>query len=83
MKTILLALLEKTIAAIMSKDWELLKSEVQRLLDKDIPGEEKHQIVLKNMYDFGSVFAGWFLDIAIKMAYAKLANKPLMEEHWQ
>lgn len=83
MKTILLALLEKTIAAIMSKDWDLLKTEVQHLLDKDIPGEEKHQIVLKNMYEFGSAFATWFLDIAIKMAYAKLANKPLMDANWK
>lgn len=80
MKTILLAMVEKLIAAILASDWELLKAQVSALLDEDLPGTEKHAIVLERMRDFGSVFASWFLDIAIKMAYAKLAGKSLEKQ---
>lgn len=79
MKTLLLAMVEKLIAAILASDWSLLKDQVSALLDKDLPGEQKHAIVLERMRDFGSVFATWFLDIAIKMAYARLAGKALEE----
>ena len=39
----------------------------------------QHALVVANLRDVGCTLATWLLDIGVKMAYAKLAQKPLMQ----
>lgn len=75
MKTLLVALLERTIAAILAKDWNLVLYRVHWLMNADLSGEDKHRRVIEELRSMGNTLATWLLDIAIKAAYAKLAKK--------
>lgn len=72
MKTILLALLEKTIAALLAGDWGQVKAWVETYMMADLPGEEKRRIVFEQLRKLGVDCATWLLYAAIEVAYGRI-----------
>ena len=75
MKSLWTALLYKAMQALFAKDWNSIVSQVQALLNSDIPGEQKRQIVFDTLRSFGIDAASWLLYAAIELAYGKLKEK--------
>ncbi len=75
MKSFWIALAKKAVAAYFDKDWNSIVSQVQALLNSDIPGEQKRQIVFDTLRSFGIDAASWLLYAAIELAYGNLKEK--------
>ena len=75
MKSLWTALLYKAMQALFAKDWNSIVSQVRALLNSNIPGAQKRQIVFDTLRSFGIDAASWLLYAAIELAYGKLKEK--------
>lgn len=80
MKEILFFVVYQAVKTLLNADWGMVQREVSTLIDTDLQGAQKHAIVIGALRAKGVVWATWVLDIAIKVVYARLVNKPLLEE---
>lgn len=72
MKTLLLALLEKTIAALLAGNWGQVKAWVESYMRSDLPGDQKRQLVFEQLRKLGVDSATWLLYAAIEIAYGRI-----------
>lgn len=56
-------------------NWERVKAVVVRMDDKDLSGEEKRHLALKEIKIVGVDVAKWALNLAIELAVAWLRSK--------
>lgn len=69
------ALLYKAIQALLAKDWNSVTYQVGALMQSNIPGSQKRQIVFDTLRSFGIDAASWLLYAAIELAYGQLKEK--------
>lgn len=75
MKSFWLALLQKAIQALLSKEWGVILNEVESLImDRDVSGAEKRERVFVLLRAYGSQAATWLLYAGIEIAYGTLKS---------
>ena len=75
MKSFWLALLQKAIQALLSKEWGVILNEVESLvMDREMSGAEKRELVFVLLRACGSQAATWLLYAGIEIAYGKLKS---------
>ena len=72
MKSFWTTLLQKAIAALLAKDWDLVVSSVYLLTSADTPGEQKRERVYLILREAGVSVAAWLLYAAIEIAYGQI-----------
>ena len=73
MKAFWMALLQKAMQALLSKEWKFIIEEVEKfLMDREMSGAEKRERVFVQMRIYGSQAATWLLYAGIEIAYGKL-----------
>lgn len=76
MTNILLALLEKTIIALLSRlsslDWNAVRTEVLNVWNAGLTGEQKRMMVYARLREISSIGASWLIFAAIEIAVGKI-----------
>lgn len=62
------AILRKAIAALLGKDWKLILVKASELMNSDLPGKEKRQIVYNAVVEAGSDAVFWLIYAGIEVA---------------
>ena len=75
MKAFWLALLQKAIQALLSKEWGVIVNKVESLImDREMSGAEKRERVFVLLRECGSQAATWLLYAGIEIAYGTLKS---------
>lgn len=75
MNSIWLALLQKAVQYLLSKDWNAVNTQVANLWDADMTGDEKRRIVFETLRNAGVSAATWLLYAGIEIAYGAMKAK--------
>lgn len=79
MNSLLLGLLERTIAALLTRlaeiDLNHVKDEVMTLWNADMPGDEKRAIVFNRLRGLSQQGASWLLYAAIEIVVGKIKRE--------
>lgn len=75
MKSLWIKLLQKSIAALLGKDWNAVVTQVANLWNADFTGEEKKIMVFDTLRYAGVSAATWLLYAGIEIAYGAMKAK--------
>ena len=75
MNNLWLKLLTQAIRALLSKDWNVVNTQVAALWNADMTGDEKRRIVFETLRNAGVSAATWLLYAGIEIAYGAMKAK--------
>jgi predicted ArsR family transcriptional regulator len=68
-------MLRQAVQRILKSDWQTIIKEVSNMMDSELPGKEKKEVVFSLLREYGVACATWLLYAAIDIAYGKLKDE--------